>query len=469
MPSASELDLYLLSREIREHLVGEVLRTVRRTRPQGLWLETRTGKGCWISLDPAHLMAVVAPSCPATPEDPHPFLDRFLHKRRLRRVHVPPGERLLMLHFGDRGLVVELIGGQRNVYALDADTRVRHSLFSSRLPLGQPYTPPPHVPGLRDWLRGDAPPPSWLDRVAPYLVRVERPRAYVERVLKTPEPVLVISPEGLPFPAPGPIPLDPGEEMHHRATLSEAFLEVWRHHVSPSPNVLATPVRDPHARMRAELERLERRIPALQKLAERLMAHPVPQTPLRLQENGEEVELRPGEDPRAVASDLYAEIHRLRRGMETLRQRLKTSAPPAVPANPSVRRDAPSPRPSRSYRLYRAPSGARVLAGTSAVSNHHVTFHLARPRDWFFHIKDHPGPHVLLRVTGDSPPEEDQRFAAQLALWLARLHPGDVAEVWMTPRRYVRSLPGQPGKVRFQKVQTLRVVLPEDFQPEELP
>ncbi len=464
MPSVSELDLYLLSREIREHLLHETVRRVARTRPQGLWVEMRSGKGLWISLDPAHLMAVVVLDCPALEESPDVYFTRFLEKKRLRRVHVPPGDRLLFLHFGDRGVVVELIGGQRNVYALDEQIRVRHSLFTSRLPMGQPYTSPPHAPGIRAWLLGDAPPPTWLSRKAPYLTRVEKPRTYVARVLQRPEPVVIFPTQGPPFPAPAPLPLEPGERLEHRATLSEAFLEAWRHTLPPVRTVPSVPP-DPAQRMQDELQRLEQRIPALEKLARRLMELPIPTSTLTVQEGEETLTLSPGEDPRAVASSLYAEIHRLRRGMETLRQRLQH---PGIPQKENAARESPSPS-HRPYRLYRAPSGAHILVGTSARSNHQVTFHLARRGDWFLHIKDRPGPHVILRVHGETPSEEDLRYAARLALLHSRITPGDVAEVWMTPRRYVRSVPGDPGKVRFQRVQTLRLTLPPDFHPEELP
>ncbi len=113
-------------------------------------------------------------------------------------------------------------------------------------------------------------------------------------------------------------------------------------------------------------------------------------------------------------------------------------------------------------RVLRSPSGLEVLVGRSARGNDRLTFHLAGPDDWWFHVKDRPGAHVVLRGAGrGEPPERDLLFAARAAAAGSGAPPGERVEVWVARRRHVRKPRGAPpGTVSVRKARTVLVEVP---------
>jgi len=113
-------------------------------------------------------------------------------------------------------------------------------------------------------------------------------------------------------------------------------------------------------------------------------------------------------------------------------------------------------------RVLRSPSGFEVLVGRSARGNDRLTFHLAGPEDWWFHVKDRPGAHVVLRGAGRAePPGEDLLFAAREAAARSGAPPGERVEVWVARRKHVRKPRGAPpGKVSVRKARTILVEVP---------
>ena len=94
--------------------------------------------------------------------------------------------------------------------------------------------------------------------------------------------------------------------------------------------------------------------------------------------------------------------------------------------------------------------GFPVLVGTSALGNRQVTFRLSSPEDLWFHVKDLPGAHVIVKTGKRSVPQAVIQQAAGIAAFFskARLSPSAVVE--MTERRHVRSRQGQnPGSVFY--------------------
>lgn len=66
-----------------------------------------------------------------------------------------------------------------------------------------------------------------------------------------------------------------------------------------------------------------------------------------------------------------------------------------------------------------SPNGHQVLYGENAKDNEQLTFRHAHKNDIWFHARDVPGSHVLLRPAGNIKPKyvnrEDLRFAANVA------------------------------------------------------
>ena len=64
---------------------------------------------------------------------------------------------------------------------------------------------------------------------------------------------------------------------------------------------------------------------------------------------------------------------------------------------------------------YASPNGYKILLGKNNVQNDYITTQLAEKWDYWFHVKDFPGSHVVLCTQGEEPPAEDFTYAAALA------------------------------------------------------
>lgn len=71
--------------------------------------------------------------------------------------------------------------------------------------------------------------------------------------------------------------------------------------------------------------------------------------------------------------------------------------------------------PKRSPKQFTSPSGYTVLAGRDNIQNDELTFRISRKDDLWFHVKNAPGTHVVLRRNGQDYTEDDILFAACIA------------------------------------------------------
>ena len=102
------------------------------------------------------------------------------------------------------------------------------------------------------------------------------------------------------------------------------------------------------------------------------------------------------------------------------------------------------PPPPRLWQ-YELPGGWTVLAGRTDADNERLSLRLARPNDWWFHIRGHPGSHVLLRARPDAEPDrETLRRAAAVAAWHSKARAGGVQVVSCTRARFVTKPRGAP-------------------------
>lgn len=104
------------------------------------------------------------------------------------------------------------------------------------------------------------------------------------------------------------------------------------------------------------------------------------------------------------------------------------------------------------------PSGSVIFIGRNNRQNDLVTFKTAQPRDLWFHTKDIPGSHVILRTPGTIPADADMEKAAHLAAWFSKARDSANVPVDYTERRNVKKTAGaKPGFVIYEKQKTLRV------------
>ena len=101
-----------------------------------------------------------------------------------------------------------------------------------------------------------------------------------------------------------------------------------------------------------------------------------------------------------------------------------------------------------------------LCAGTSAAANEYVTFQLAQPEDLWFHVRDLPGSHVILRrLQRDiAVPEDILLQAAKVAAVHSKAQPGSKVTVSYTEKKNVKKIPGGPmGLVTMTKEKSLYV------------
>lgn len=101
--------------------------------------------------------------------------------------------------------------------------------------------------------------------------------------------------------------------------------------------------------------------------------------------------------------------------------------------------------------------GVGILLGRTAGQNDTATFRLASPEDLWFHTRNAPGAHVILRAAPQLS-EEDVEDAARLAAGYSKLRGDAQVDVIYTEKRYVRKIPNAPpGQVTYRNEKVIRV------------
>ena len=108
---------------------------------------------------------------------------------------------------------------------------------------------------------------------------------------------------------------------------------------------------------------------------------------------------------------------------------------------------------------YTLPGGFKVLAGRTEADNDHLSLRVARPTDWWFHVRGMPGSHVILRgPPGNEADRETLKRAAAIAAYHSKARKGGVVAVSCTRARYVQKpRDAKAGTVQIRKEVVLKV------------
>ncbi len=105
-----------------------------------------------------------------------------------------------------------------------------------------------------------------------------------------------------------------------------------------------------------------------------------------------------------------------------------------------------------------SPDGMEVLVGRNNAQNDELTTKVARRTDYWLHVKDVHGSHVILRCEGAEPSQEGIRYAAELAAQYSQAKGSGRVAVDYTMVRNVKKPSGAlPGKVFYQNYKTILV------------
>lgn len=109
---------------------------------------------------------------------------------------------------------------------------------------------------------------------------------------------------------------------------------------------------------------------------------------------------------------------------------------------------------------FRSLEGWDVLIGRSSEANDHLTLHIARPEDYWFHAHGCPGSHVVLR-RGKGANEPSKQTLEEVASWAAfhsKSRTAGKVPVIYTQKKYVRKPRGtKPGTVYVEREKMLMV------------
>ncbi len=108
---------------------------------------------------------------------------------------------------------------------------------------------------------------------------------------------------------------------------------------------------------------------------------------------------------------------------------------------------------------YTLPEGWQIMAGRTDADNDQLSLRIARPNDWWFHVRGMPGSHVILQIQGDmEPPKAVLRQAAAVAAYHSKARAGGIGAVSATRAKYVRKPKGaKPGTVHIRKEKIIKV------------
>ncbi len=124
---------------------------------------------------------------------------------------------------------------------------------------------------------------------------------------------------------------------------------------------------------------------------------------------------------------------------------------------PQPKKKQPSQSKSEPLKIMLSPE-TTLYIGKNNKQNDYVTFKLGRSNDLWFHAKNIPGSHVILKTTLPEPRQEDILLAAQLAAGFSKGKDSDRVPVDYTPRRLVKKPSGaKPGFVIFTGQTTVYV------------
>jgi predicted ribosome quality control (RQC) complex YloA/Tae2 family protein len=108
---------------------------------------------------------------------------------------------------------------------------------------------------------------------------------------------------------------------------------------------------------------------------------------------------------------------------------------------------------------YTLPGDWTVLAGKTDADNDRLSLNVAKPDDWWFHVRGMPGSHVILCARpGEEPGKDTLKLAAAIAAYHSKARNGGVVAVSCTQARYVSKPRGaKPGTVSIRKDRVLKV------------
>ena len=112
---------------------------------------------------------------------------------------------------------------------------------------------------------------------------------------------------------------------------------------------------------------------------------------------------------------------------------------------------------------YRTNNNADIYVGKNSKQNDYITLKLARKEDLWFHVKDRPGSHVILKA--DNIHEDDIQIAAYLAAKNSSISNDNKVDVDYTEKKHVNKAKGaKAGMVYYENFSTMTIDMENNLE-----
>ena len=99
---------------------------------------------------------------------------------------------------------------------------------------------------------------------------------------------------------------------------------------------------------------------------------------------------------------------------------------------------------------YVSSDGYHMYVGKNNFQNDQLTFDLAVGNDWWFHVKQAPGSHVIVKTNGDELPDRTFEEAGRLAAYYSSMRGVEKVEIDYVEKKHVKKPKGgKPGFVVY--------------------
>ena len=416
------------------------------------------------------------PVAPAVTPSFCQYLRAHLQRGVLAGIDVPFDDRLAFIRVsardGEYALVLSILGSRSNVYLLDGERRVVHSMrpleeTRRELSIGTQWTNPAgrlRSEGEDRWADvSDDDYPAEIDRAYRRSEAVHEAEALarmVDSALKREEEFLSRKASNLNEDLAEALQ---AEDLRRRGELLKSVL----HRVPAGADSVTaedfstgeqtTIPLDPRLSAADNLEALFQRYQKISRGRERIERQLLEARTLlneisTLRESLRRITAAPEVDPPRLKE--LAELPRVRR-------LLHRSAPP-----PEAKKTAPKPPggkkevPARLLpKRYRGEHGLEIWVGKNDDGNDFLTTRLARGNDLFFHLEGYPGSHVVLRTGGSTDPPPDAVLdACELAVHFSKMKDASRADVHVAHIKDVKKPRGtKPGLVYVTRGRTVHL------------
>ncbi len=483
--------LQMIADELNLELSGGFINKIHQPLPRQIVLTIRGkfpgAKKLVISADPqlgrVHLTESQTPN-PTVPPRFCAYLRAHLQGARISHVQAADNDRVVFIH-ATRGpefdrmelaLILELLGRDSNIILVNKKTEMIMDLLhhisekesvTRAMLTGKSYTPPPRNPNTKV-----SPAQNNLS-VRPGICEINGKMRLVISADQNCHQVF----ESMNAAA---------EAFYHPRVSTELFELRKRNISAPIINKIKSLERR-LTKIRADAERLTRFV-ELQDHGELLKANlfgiKKGMTEVNVTDwSGNPVVLRldPSLDPVANMNLIFKKAAKGKRGKKFVEDRLEMTTAekialeeqlfyvlsastldesdltPNMSAQPNGQRQIWETAPkSLPYRFLKTPSGSSVYVGKSSKGNDYILRHKASKDDLWFHVKGKPGSHVILRVTGAKPTDQDIEFCAGLAVEFSRAKGKGKTEVMLTRVKNVGKAKGAlPGQVTVKNYNTV--------------